>query len=282
MDIEFIHHYTSVETLALILDSRKVRFNRLDRVNDVRESQIQQGIDFGKYFFVSCWTLEREESIPHWQMRENGMTGVRISLPITPFQRKLLKPKPEWNAEVKGNLFAPLSLDEQFGENYFVVPMFLEPKNFGGPVEYIDDIEERYAKAVEVTRQPNGSASMKISRPFDLVRLKPKEWAFQKEYRFFLLIVPSIELPPGGPGSPVFYKNFPNYVGRAMLNGLAPGIQYLDVDVSENALEALVVTTGPLCSPGNRLCVRALIEKYAPKCRIMESCLSGTIRNPSR
>ena len=282
MDIELIHHYTSIETLALILESRKMRFNRLDRVDDIRESQKHRGIDFGKYFFVSCWTHDRKESIPQWQMYTERMTGVRTSLPPMPFQRKLLKPKPEWNAESKGELFAPLSLDEQFGENYFVVPMFMEPKNFGGPVEYVNDVEDRYAEAVEVDRQPNGSASMKISRPFDLVRLKSKEWAFQKEYRFFLFILPSIELPPEGPGSPLFYKNFPNYVGRAMLNGFAPGIQYLDVDLSESALEALVVTTGPLCSRGKRLCVEALVKEYAPKGRVEESCLNGTIRTPLR
>jgi len=51
MDIEVIHHYTSIDTLALILASGKLRFNRLDRVDDMREAQRHSGIDFGKYFF---------------------------------------------------------------------------------------------------------------------------------------------------------------------------------------------------------------------------------------
>ena len=40
-----IYHYTSIETLALILDSQKIRFNRLDRVDDLEESFVN------RYFF---------------------------------------------------------------------------------------------------------------------------------------------------------------------------------------------------------------------------------------
>nr|DAM00903.1 MAG TPA: ADP-ribosyltransferase [Caudoviricetes sp.] len=37
-----IYHYTSIETLALILDSQKIRFNRLDRVDDLEESFVNR------------------------------------------------------------------------------------------------------------------------------------------------------------------------------------------------------------------------------------------------
>ena len=33
-----IHHYTSIETLALILKHKTIRFNRLDQVDDMEES----------------------------------------------------------------------------------------------------------------------------------------------------------------------------------------------------------------------------------------------------
>ncbi len=282
MDIEFIHHYTSIETLALILASGKLRFNRLDRVDDMREAQRHSGIDFGKYFFVSCWTHDPNESIPQWHMYTERMTGVRISLPVTPFQQKILHPKPEWKLESQGTLVSPLTLEEQFGDSYFVVPMFMEPKNFAGPVEYVNDVEARYAEAVKVTRQPEGQVSMTISKPFDLVRLKSPEWAFQSEYRFFLFVLPSIQLPPEGPGSPAFYERFPSYVAQAMLSGVDPGVNYLDVDLSKRALESILVTTGPLCSSGSKLCVQALVERYAPKGRVEQSCFTGTIRSPTQ
>lgn len=146
----------------------------------------------------------------------------------------------------------------------------------------MDNIEARYAEAVKVTKQPEGKVSMTISRPFDLVRLKSPEWTFQAEYRFFLFVLPSIQLPPEGPGSPAFYERFPSYVAQAMLNGIAPGVNYLDIDLSKPALDNILVTTGPLCSQGAKLCVQALVERYAPKGRVEQSCFSGTIRTPTR
>jgi hypothetical protein len=282
MDIKTIHHYTSVETLSLILSSGKLRFNRIDRVDDIREAQKHSGIDFGKYFFVSCWTYDPHESIPQWHMYTQKMTGVRISLPATPFQQKVLRPKPEWKMKSQGTLLSPLTFEEQFGHSYFVVPMFMEPNNFGGPVEYVEDIEHRYAEAVKVVKQPDGKVSISISKPFDLVRLKSKEWSFQAEYRFFLFVLPSIQLPPEGPGSPQFYQRFPSYVSQAMLSGVPPAIDYIDVDLSKEVLDSILVTTGPLCSRGTKICVQAIVERYASKGRIEESCFTGTIRSPIR
>ena len=40
-----IHHYTNIESLAMILSTRKIRFNRLDRMDDLEEGRVEaQGI----------------------------------------------------------------------------------------------------------------------------------------------------------------------------------------------------------------------------------------------
>ena len=36
---EYLYHYTSLETLSLILESNKIRLNRLDKVNDLQEAR---------------------------------------------------------------------------------------------------------------------------------------------------------------------------------------------------------------------------------------------------
>jgi hypothetical protein len=273
-----LHHYTTVDTLALILASKKIRFNRTDRVDDVTESSRHARIRFGSYFFVSCWTHDQEESIPQWHMYTDRMKGVRISLSSTPFQQKRLVPPPGWKAETSGALYAPLSFDEQFGPNYFVVPMFLDLKHFGGVVEYCDDVESRYEKAITL-QEENGRVSIQISRPFDLVRLKRSEWAFQKEFRFSLFVLPSIPFPPDGPGSEAFTRVFVNHVATALASGTAPGIEYLDVDLSDAALGEMEITLGPLCSEGSKLAVQALAAKYAPSARVRESQFAGNIRS---
>lgn len=282
MDISRIYHYTSVDSLALILASRKLRFNRLDRVDDLREAQTHLGIEFGKYFFVSCWTRAQKESIPQWHMYTDKMAGVRISLPLMPFQRKRLRPKPEWNVQTQGELLSPLSLEEQFGDNYFIVPMFLEEDHFAAPVTYVENIEQRYSEAVRVSKSLDGRASLQISRPFDLACLKSTDWEFQAEYRFFLFVLPSIPVPKEGPGSPAFCEELPNHILHAMLNGIAPGIEHLDLDLSDEALDQIVVTTGPLCTAGAKLCVESLVERYAPHGRVETSCFNGVIRGVAR
>lgn len=86
-----IHHYTSLETLAMILSTGKLKFNRLDCVDDLEESSIQSdGIRLGQYVFVSCWTENPEESIPLWKMYANGGNGVRISMDSDMFHDYLI------------------------------------------------------------------------------------------------------------------------------------------------------------------------------------------------
>ncbi|MBE6746525.1 MAG: hypothetical protein E7558_03645 [Ruminococcaceae bacterium] len=36
---EYLYHYTSIETLALILKNRTIRFNSLDKMDDLQEQQ---------------------------------------------------------------------------------------------------------------------------------------------------------------------------------------------------------------------------------------------------
>ena len=76
-----IHHYTNLEALAMILSTRKLKFSRLDCVDDLEEGEIESdGLRLGKYVYVSCWTENEEESIPLWKMYGGYGVGVRISI----------------------------------------------------------------------------------------------------------------------------------------------------------------------------------------------------------
>ena len=76
-----IYHYTNIETLALILKNKTIRFNRLDQVDDLEEGKVKSlGVQFCKYVFASCWTDVAEESIPLWKMYGGDSGGIRISL----------------------------------------------------------------------------------------------------------------------------------------------------------------------------------------------------------
>lgn len=82
-----VYHYTSIETLALILKNKSIRFNRLDCVDDLEESIYgsgEQNVNLAKYTFVSCWTRDNVENLALWKMYTNNK-GVRIGLDENPF-----------------------------------------------------------------------------------------------------------------------------------------------------------------------------------------------------
>ena len=82
-----IHHYTSIENLALILKNKTIRFTRLDKVDDSEEAETVDMGKFGRFVYVSCWTSDEQESIPLWNLYTPDMHGVRIRLPKFPFKK---------------------------------------------------------------------------------------------------------------------------------------------------------------------------------------------------
>ena len=82
-----LYHYTSLETLALILRNRTIRFSRLDMVDDPQEQRSADSQNLGKMKLVSCWTSSDEESIPMWREYAGAECGVRIQMKSYPFKR---------------------------------------------------------------------------------------------------------------------------------------------------------------------------------------------------
>lgn len=229
----------------MILESGKIRFNRLDRVDDLRESQTVAGIEFGKYFFVSCWTQSPKEHIPLWNMYTPNMKGVRIGLPDMPFKMTPLKTPPSWNMEHRGEILSPISFDEMFCDTYCILPVFLTPSMFAGPISYVPDMFTAYKENVNLAFGPNTQTKLTIGNMPSLPRTKDDYWAFQDEYRFVLLITPSIPVPSSGIGSSIFVENFPNHVLSSFIRGVDPGIDYYDLRLDEVAFNSMEITIGP-------------------------------------
>ena len=269
-----IYHYTSINTLALILESRKIRFNRLDRVDDIRESQTVAGIEFGKYFFVSCWTKSAKEHIPLWHMYTPEMKGVRIGLPDMPFQMMPLNTPPAWNMKQRREILSLLSFEEMFRDSYCILPIFLTPDMFAGPVSYVPDIAVSYRNNVELIVGPNNHGNLKIKNMPLLPRTKDDYWAFQDEYRFVLLIVPSIPAPSTGISSPEFVEKFPSHVLSSFVKGVDPGIDYYDLTLSQDALNSIEVTLGPRTDHSERSVVEALLGKFTRSGTVSNSALA--------
>ncbi|EIV8497355.1 DUF2971 domain-containing protein [Vibrio vulnificus] len=269
-----LHHYTTIETLALILDSQKIRFNRLTNVDDTEEAELYGKYNIAPFLYVSCWTTNDVENIPLWNMYTAGMKGVRITFDEKPFHYRTVKQDPRYNINIEGELSSPLTLEQMFGAECFVIPSFFDQNNFGRPVEYIGDVSGIYHDAVKVTENGDGTVNMALESANNVALHKNQYWTFQDEYRFTLLALPS----PKSGYTPDAMNNMNHHAVNAVLSGTAPSNDFIDLDLCPEKLNRITVTLAPKTTYADELLVRALLEKYCPGANMVYSSLKGKIR----
>lgn len=273
--MEYLYHYTSLETLALILSNKTICFNNLLYVDDVDESETQDMGNFGRFLYASCWTSDEKESIPLWNLYTPDMHGVRIKLPKFPFKKYSYK---------KGELFFEedvetyINMEKIYNEDKVSIvgtqPMLIA-------VEYTDeqskifpkvrtlsspDAVERYLNAKDM-KEIEG---IKVSYSFaELGKCKRTEWSFQKEWRYIFSIMP-MGLKECNP--PTFQKH-QEIIRRIEDKEYTPSYSRLFLDMNESALENIEVLCGPKMSQAEKIIVKALLEQYCPNGKYQESKL---------
>lgn len=277
-----IHHYTNIDVLALILKNRTLRFNRLDQVDDPEESNfVSNGVNIGSYAFVSCWTEEKEESIPMWKMYTREKWGVRLSLAKEGLFRTYTDhEKFSHNGLVSTNFGAPIKFlfptEERWNQTKYTPPFLTEDYDkchFYRKVEYVKDVTSYAYNSVLFTDVSNNERKMTI-RTDKVGSYKNKRWAFQEESRFVLLFLPGN--PTASFNTPDFMKEQARFMEDIRLNkGL--GFSHYDMHLSDEAFEHLVITMSPLCDDAQMAIVEALKDKYAPRAEIRRSNLAGKI-----
>lgn len=50
---KYLYHYTNIETLAQILKNRTIRFNSLDKMDDLQEQQTSDTKNIGQFCYIS-------------------------------------------------------------------------------------------------------------------------------------------------------------------------------------------------------------------------------------
>lgn len=266
-----IHHYTTIETLALILKNKAIRFNRLDGVDDLEESEYgisAANVKMGKYHFVSCWTKDAIENIALWGLYTK-YKGVRISLDenmfVTyPINNTFNSYFPEFN---------------KIGDNYLISVPNNDVKLID--VEYVDDLKSKINQlGIYAEDKKSGKYSLKFSNDFGT--FKSKQWKFQKQSRFKISVCP-IQQPDltqlKGPNSE-FYRM------EAIMNSIAPSlkdsqpvsVQYFDIDLNEIAFQNIEILLAPQTMVSEKIIVESLIKSFCPTAVLSESVFKGKIR----
>lgn len=269
-----IYHYTSIETLALILKSKSIRFNRLDNVDDLEESMYGSGPknqNLSKYIFVSCWTKSEEENLALWKMYA-GYNGIRIGLdenlfvsyPNTPFDtiesfyKDIFHFGPDYCAAQQNNL---TKLEE---------------------VKYIDS--PRFAVNDLVCISGN-TLSIKTSN-WGLV--KSKEWAIQQESRFRIQTLPLNYAYVKSYSAEILNTMDRMVLTKAIIEVIPAIVRSIEEDykpqtselfmpIKDDALNNMEIMMGPQTSDAQRLIVEALVQDLS-NITLTDSKFKGKVR----
>jgi hypothetical protein len=147
-------------------------------------------------------------------------------------------------------------MSEAIHERYRVIPILSENR-FLQEVTYVQDV-------AEVWRQHTTDDGQTFSGrdPRLLACYKDTRWSFQAEHRFTLMITGRV--PDADP--------------REISVPPTPGIGYIDIPLSDRAIEQMDITLGPLSTHEDAIIVGALLETYAPGVSMAQSALRGVVR----
>lgn len=240
---QYLYHYTSLDTLALIFKYNTLRFSRLDTVNDMEEAIFTNLPHANTAIFTSSWTAQPSESIPMWRMYTQNMDGVRIKLPINMF---VGREKP--NVFEKGGAFihsgSPIHIHRKNLHSETIKTSIQGPNK----VYYSDDEIYLYSKVIDRKKE-----RIDVNL-YDLGLFKKGHWQYEQEWRFKIIALPEdISLP-----NDIYTECMLN------LNKFPVKNTYIDVPLDKDIFNNAEFTLGPRATESHLLILQALVNTYAP------------------
>ena len=122
---------------------------------------------------------------------------------------------------------------------------------------------------VHIQVMGNGEGAMKMNLK-KIGLYKRKCWAFQKEHRFTLTILPNI-------WGDIDINQMPKRIMQAVYDRIPPKLSFFDLEINPELLSKMKITLSPICSEAEKVIVESIVQKFAPKAIIRESMLKGLI-----
>jgi len=236
---KYIYHYTTIETLALILKSSEIRFNSIGNLDDTTESITDDVGNISAFALVSCWTDSEEENISLWNMYCKNGRGVRIRMRPTLFNKNIAE---------KSDSF------------YGLDKMLLWPFNSLFKIDYVDN-PKRNIRGLE-------PGILDINK---LGKIKERVWQFQKEWRFIIYQMPEDE---------ILQRMLRNELSEVtdILNTYKFQHDFFYISILNDELKHMEVTLGPSATSAEKIIVEALVDKFCPEVKIINSKLKDKVR----
>ena len=236
-----LYHYTSINTLSMILKNKSIKFNRLDFVNDPLDGFSSDFLNSRKLVYVACFTARQDDSLPMWSLYTPNMNGVRIAFPTNLFG--------EINSHRFGMDIRPCKQKILNQESTFIA----------GPEKVIykstvDEIDHRLVKDLGHAKQFN---------TFEIGKYKIDDWKFEEEYRFKIFSINYIF------GSLVQDGAYDNKL-KEMESQIPDKTHEVFVDIDQNIFKNVKILLGPKTTEPERLIVEALAKTYSPEITCIE------------
>lgn len=275
----YLYHYTNVDSLALILKKKSIRFNSLDKMDDLQEQMSTDKQNFGKFVFVSSWTADHAESIPMWRMYTPKQRGIRIKLSTNPFIEhlpkagevaKLTHSAYEGDVSLSPGFKTIVPAKEIFNGEFLLANYATNSQLF--EVKYTDN--EELLKPT-VLKNRDGIFQILLN---DIGIYKNTYWEFQKEWRYRLIFFPIsmqklIQEHMQGKNEEMARFQMRTSLGQASLS-----FNYYDLYIRDECFSEMSVTLSPDISESAKTFVELLIKEYNPNCTIEQSVLTNLIQ----
>lgn len=262
-----MYHYTNLETLALILKNRTIRFNNLADMDDLEEGDTRDLGKVGKYVFISSWTKDELESIPLWNLYTPNATGVRIKLKENFFEKETI-PKEIFQKKVEyldDPIIYELAREEEFAKGLFEVQEMANC-TFYENIPWLSKVE--YTSDSRLLKPAFRDADSSI---YSLGKYKRSEWAFQNEYRYIIHMHPFTYeeshiqcLVDQSKYQETLRDYYETYTGEAP-------IKYFDLKIDMKEFENMEILCGPKMNEGHKIIVDALVRDYNPNATVKYS-----------
>jgi hypothetical protein len=278
---ENLYHYTSIETLAMILENQTLRFNNLTLMDDQQEQYTQHdSTRLAEKTFVNCWINKSEESIPLWAMYGENMQGVRIQLPAYPFKEIDIKINEEdkhylpADADiVDGRISTYHAFTEKNEEQDYILKYL--PSHFkvdGFYIDYTNEPEKLFPEVYKEEQREekiydqhkgHGVKTIKeIKWKTDLIgSAKAKDWEFQQEFRYKLFVPWTLEERKNVDRNPEQKVNESTNLTKT-LGSQGIIANYFDIDLRSEALRQIHVTAGPRSSQAQKKMIKLLLKDF--------------------
>ena len=251
-----IYHYTTLETLALILKNRTLRFNNVKNMNDPEESVTEDfKSSLKNYTFISCWTQNPEESIPLWQMYSNSAHGVRLESDTSfiHFDGN--------ETNINGVNIVVQNVQKSFDCSEKAKFILLRQTNDNGDCHYH---KVKYSNEKQIFKEDiskNNIEQFKFNAT-EAFATKNKHWEFEEEIRFILL---------GSNCEDVKMDDNWQYFYNRILDKKPFSANSVYLHLKDDFFENLRITIAPCMNEGEKILMASLIHNFGLNEKIIEN-----------